>query len=58
MYENVNTAERANAMPAFPSLQGDPGAGEHEQDIEADARQVLDEVCQPELFRIRRKTCG
>ena len=56
MYENVNTADRANAIPALPSLTVMRGAGHDEQDVEADARQVLDELPDPELVQIRRTT--
>ena len=43
MYENVNTAASANAIPASPSLTVIAGAGHHKQPRDQRARKRLQE---------------
>ena len=38
MYENVNTAVRANAMPALPTLTVIPAPATDQQDVEERGR--------------------
>ena len=58
MYENVNTAERANAMPAFPTSKRDRRRRRAtSRTLSAALGRSSTNVCEPELVE-RRKRAG